>query len=214
MIDSISIASAASYGSNPESLSDLSKFNYIFGANGSGKTTISRVIADEMVFPTCTVTWKGGTTLQPMVYNQDFVTTNFNQSAEFKGIFTLGEKNVDTLNKIAAAKIDVDALTKKVETLNQGLNGADGTGGKKGEMAVLETELKDRCWAQKQKHDEKLQGAFEGFRGADGRARGHHQFRQPGEMGKRRGNDSAQRGGHSADLARAANGRSDDRARA
>lgn len=85
MIDSIRIASAASYGSDPESLSDLSKFNYLFGANGSGKTTISRVIADEGVFPTCTVTWKGGTKLQPMVYNQDFVTTNFNQSAELKG---------------------------------------------------------------------------------------------------------------------------------
>lgn len=166
MIDSICIASAASYGSDPESLSDLSKFNYLFGANGSGKTTISRVIADEGVFPTCTVTWKGGTKLQPMVYNQDFVTTNFSQSAEFKGIFTLGEKNVETLKKIAAAKIDIDAITKKIETLNQGLHGADGTGGKNGELAILETELKDNCWAQKQKHDVKLQGAFEGFRGS------------------------------------------------
>ena len=166
MIDSVRIAIAASYGSDPESLTGLSKFNYFFGANGSGKTTISRVIANEGAFPTCAVTWKGGTKLQPMVYNQDFVSTNFNQSAELKGIFTLGEKNVDMLQKIAATKIDVDALTAKIETLNQGLHGADGTSGKKGELAVLETELKDKCWAQKQKHDEKLQGAFEGFRGS------------------------------------------------
>lgn len=166
MIASIRIAGVASYGSDPESLSDLSNFNYFFGANGSGKTTISRVIADEGAFPTCTVTWKGGTRLQSMVYNQDFVATNFSQSAELKGIFTLGEKNVDTLNKISAAKSDVDALTKKIETLNEGLNGADGTGGKKGELAILETELKDKCWAQKQKHDATLRGAFEGFRGS------------------------------------------------
>lgn len=46
------------------------------------------------------------------------------------------------------------------------MHGEDDTGGKKGELAILETELKDKCWAQKQKHDAKLQGAFEGFRGS------------------------------------------------
>jgi wobble nucleotide-excising tRNase len=42
--------------------------------------------------------------------------------------------------------------------------GEDGNGGKKGELAALEASLKDKCWAQKQKHDAKLQGGFEGFR--------------------------------------------------
>jgi wobble nucleotide-excising tRNase len=31
-------------------------------------------------------------------------------------------------------------------------------------LAALEARLKDKCWAQKQKHDAKLQGGFEGFR--------------------------------------------------
>ena len=93
MIESIQIAGIATYGSTPEVLSDLSKFNFFFGANASGKTTITRVIADEGSFPTCGMTWKGGTKLQPVVYNRDFVTKNFNQATELKGIFTLGEKN-------------------------------------------------------------------------------------------------------------------------
>ncbi len=164
MIESITIASVATYGSTPETLSGLSQFNYLFGSNATGKTTISRIIADEANFPTCNVTWKGGTKLQPMVYNLDFVDRNFTQSAELKGVFTLGEKQVDTLAKIAKAKEEFDAYTQKIENLTQGLQGVDGTGGKKGELAALEEGFKDKCWAQKKKHDAKLQRAFEGYR--------------------------------------------------
>lgn len=166
MIESISIASLATYDGSPQVLGGLSKFNFLYGSNGSGKTTITRVIADEANFPTCKVNWKGGTKLQAMVYNRDFVTKNFNQSADLKGIFTLGEKNLDTLNKIIAAKGELDALTKTIEGLNTALQGEDGAGGKKSELAALEEELKNKCWAQKQKHDAKLSGAFEGFRGS------------------------------------------------
>lgn len=166
MIETITIADIATFGGTPEALSGLSYFNFLFGSNGTGKTTVSRVIADEGSFPTCNVTWKGGTKLLPMVYNHDFVERNFNQSAELKGVFTLGEKQVDSLAKIATAKVELDTLTKKIETLTHGLQGEDGTGGKKGELATLEARLKDTCWAQKQKHDAKLQGAFEGYRGS------------------------------------------------
>jgi len=164
MIESITIASVATYASRPETLSGLSQFNYLFGSNATGKTTVSRIIADEASFPTCNVTWKGGTKLQPMVYNLDFVERNFNQLAELKGVFTLGEKQVDTLAKIATAKGELDALTTKIENLTKGLQGVDGTGGKKGELAALQARFRDKCWAQKQKHDAKLQGAFAGYR--------------------------------------------------
>ena len=110
--------------------------------------------------------------MQAMVYNRDFVTKNFSPSAELKGIFTLGERNVDTINKIVAAKVELDALTKTIESLNITLQGQDGTGGKKGELAVLEEEFKNKCWAQKQKHDAKLSGAFEGFRGSSEKFKG------------------------------------------
>lgn len=166
MIDGISIADIATFGVQPEKLDGLSQFNYLFGSNGTGKTTISRVIADEESFPTCKIKWKGGTKLQPMVYNHDFVERNFNQSAELKGVFTLGEKQVDTLAKIDAATKVLDALTSKIEGLNQTLHGANGTGGKMAELNELESAIKEKCWAQKQKHDDKLQGAFEGYRGS------------------------------------------------
>ena len=166
MIESITIASTATFGPVSEVLNKLSQFNFLFGSNGTGKTTVSRVIADESSFPSCKVTWNAGTKLQPLVYNHDFVERNFTQSTELKGVFTLGEKQVDTLTKIAAAKVELDRLTTIIEGLTEALQGADGTGGKKGELATLEAGLKDKCWAQKQKHDAKLQGAFEGYRGS------------------------------------------------
>ncbi|NDU92584.1 MAG: AAA family ATPase [Ferrovum sp.] len=169
MIDSIEINSAASFTGAPGYLSGLSKFNFIYGSNGSGKTTISRVIAEEKAFPACNVVWNGGTKLQAMVYNRDFVEKNFNQSAELKGIFTLGQQNIDTLNKIATAKAELDDLNGEIAKLNLALQGQDGTGGKKAELESIEESFKEKCWSQKQKHDAKLAGAFEGLRNNAGK---------------------------------------------
>jgi hypothetical protein len=60
-----------------------------------------------------------------------FVETNFNQCAELKGVFTLGEQNIETINKIAAAKAKLNEITRKIENLNKNLQGEDGAGGKK-----------------------------------------------------------------------------------
>ena len=39
-------------------MNNLAKFNFIYGANGSGKTTIARVIANEETYPSCRIQWK------------------------------------------------------------------------------------------------------------------------------------------------------------
>lgn len=173
MIETISIADTSTFGNVPESLTGLSQFNFLFGGNGVGKTTISRVVADEGAHPACKVTWKGGTRLQCLVYNRDFIEKNFNQSAELKGVFTLGEKNVGTLAKISGVKGEIDKLNGEIETLTETLQGKDGNGGKKGELSAVESTFKDKCWSQKQKHDEKLQGAFEGYRNSSERFKGN-----------------------------------------
>ena len=121
MIDSIHIQHEASFGDIPEELKGLSKHNFIFGANGTGKTTISRFIADELAFPHCPVTWSGGTKLEALVYNRDFVDSNFDEPTELKGIFTLGEEDKDALSKIAMAKSELDALVCDIENLTQTL---------------------------------------------------------------------------------------------
>lgn len=165
MIERIEIATCASYGNTSEVMNDLSTFNFVYGPNGSGKTTISRVIADEGQFPTCGVRWAGATKLQTLVYNRDFVQANFNQPTGLKGIFTLGEKNIEVLQKISEVKQQIDDMQADIDGLNNTLEGVDGPGGKRAELGNVEADFKEACWNLKKKHDAKLQGALVGCRG-------------------------------------------------
>jgi wobble nucleotide-excising tRNase len=165
MIENIQIQKVASYGDAPETLAGLSKFNFIYGANGTGKTTISRLIADESISPFCKIFWRGGVRLQPLVYNRDFIDRNFGAAPDIKGIFTLGEKDKTTLDKIAAAKTELDSLTDNIKTFTETLQGEDGNGGIKNSLVQLENKFDEQCWVLKQKHDENLQDAFAGVRG-------------------------------------------------
>jgi wobble nucleotide-excising tRNase len=164
VIESISIATTATYSGPPAVLTDLTKLNYLFGTNGTGKTTITRLIANEAAYPSCTLTWKGGTKLQTLVYNRDFLDRNFHQSKELKGVFTLGEEQSDALAKIEVAKEQLDGLKKKLQNLTLTLQGEDGNGGKRGELTSTEATLKAKCWSQKNRHDAAFSAAFEGYR--------------------------------------------------
>ena len=163
MIESIEIKGIASYGSTPQILDGLSEFNFLFGSNGSGKTTITKVIADEDNFLSCNVTWKGRNKLQTVVYNRDFVKNNFGQSAKLKGIFTLGKENLDTNRKIKEAKEKVDEFTKEIENWTSSLENKEGL---KSKFKELDDEFRKKCWKQKQKHDKSFSDAFQGFRGS------------------------------------------------
>ena len=70
MIDSMQIADIATYSAASQILGGLGKFNFFFGSNGAGKTTISRIIENADLFPKCGLAWKNGTPLQTMVYNR------------------------------------------------------------------------------------------------------------------------------------------------
>jgi DNA repair exonuclease SbcCD ATPase subunit len=42
MIDSLRLANIATYGKAPVDVDDLKEINFFYGANGAGKTSISR----------------------------------------------------------------------------------------------------------------------------------------------------------------------------
>lgn len=165
MIDRLEISGCASYGDAVEVMDGLREINFVYGPNGAGKTTISRLIADCSPFSKCAIHWQRGTKLETFVYNRDFVDKNFNQSGDVKGIFTLGQQNVETQSKIAQARLDSADLTRNIERLTHTLQGDDGTSGKRRELANLEDKFRDACWKVKKRHDAKLQGALAGYRG-------------------------------------------------
>ncbi|MCB9831593.1 MAG: AAA family ATPase [Planctomycetes bacterium] len=162
MIQSISILNVATFHPTiVTTLDDLRQLNYIFGSNGTGKTTISRVIADTAYSTTCHCTWQNGQPLEAVVLNRDFIERNFDQ---MRGVFTLGEKEKDTEDKIMAAKKAKEAEQEKLNTLGRTLGGNDGTGGKKGELTQLESNARDRFWVpvERIKKEKKLAVALTG----------------------------------------------------
>ena len=162
MIERIHIKEVASFGSTVQSLTDLKQFNYAYGSNATGKTTISKVIAEPASYPQCKLDWKGGLPMETAVYNRDFVAANFNASSDIKGVFTLGKKDKDLLDKIEKAKDELDKINGSLTTLKATLHGEDEQGGKRGEKAAVDTGFEEDCWKQKVKHEAKLKDAFKG----------------------------------------------------
>lgn len=164
MIETISLSKTATYADQPEVLGPLRRVNFIFGTNGTGKTTISRVIANDTGYVSCGVAWKDGRPLQALVYNRDFVESNFSRSAELKGVFTLGEKQVKAQEEIKEKRREADGYKDKIAADKKVLEGEDGKPGKCGDLAALEDKFLDQCWEAYGKHKEKLSHAFEGVR--------------------------------------------------
>ena len=166
MIEKIQISNIAAFGAAPEQLNDLKEINFIYGSNATGKTTISRVIADIDSYSDCSVVWRHGAEMERFVYNRDFVERNFSQSNKLKGIFTLGVKDKETLENIASANTELKNIKEDITQLKVTLNGASGDGGKKAELSDLEKDFEEKCWNLKQTHDTRLWGAFTGVRNA------------------------------------------------
>ncbi len=160
MIESIVVCNDASYNAH-QTLAALKQLNFIYGANGSGKTTISRIIAEPGSFPRASIQWKDARPVETLVYNVDFVRKSF--VAQMRGIFTLGQESADILERIEAAKVQVFDHWSAIGHLQNTLGQDDGSG-KRGEMKTLRTNFEEQCWGVKQRHDAHFKGAFEGLR--------------------------------------------------
>lgn len=164
MINQLTIKSVATY-TTPVTLTDLRKINFIFGSNGSGKTTIGRAIEQAEGHTDCEISWSGGSPLEVMVYNRDFVDRNFNVSSPLRGVFTLGENQVQAEAEIATLRPQLEQQITKIAGLNTNLDGNDQQIGNRKELEGVENTFREKAWKQKQKHDDYFQYAFTGVRG-------------------------------------------------
>jgi|SRR5690554_2284499 len=92
MIKSISIADTATFDKEGIKIDKLGKVNFIYGANGVGKTTITNLLHDKSAseFKNSSIVWDGGTELSTLVYNKNFRERNFGKGS-INGVFTLGQ---------------------------------------------------------------------------------------------------------------------------
>lgn len=146
MIENIEISNVATYTDEKQILSNLKEVNYIYGTNGSGKTTISRILKNQGLYPSCNITWKNGNNLPILVYNKDFIDEHFSESETLKGVFTLGKNSIDLQNSIKQKKLLIENLTSEKTILEVCLRGTDGLGGKQKELELIENDYCDKFW--------------------------------------------------------------------
>lgn len=93
------IKEIATFDNEHGHIGNLNKLNFFYGSNGSGKTTISRVLNQKEDYPESTITWENKESGNIIVYNLDFVKKNFSTST-IPGIYTMGEESIETEKQI------------------------------------------------------------------------------------------------------------------
>ena len=106
------------------------KVNFIYGNNGTGKTTISRFIANpkELKFSDSELIFDEDGECNKLIYNQDFVKINFNPETGLRGIYTFGEESEEKYKRIENLKKEKEEYKKnlinnksKIENINNNI---------------------------------------------------------------------------------------------
>lgn len=111
MIQKIVIKNTATFDTEGVEIDNLKKINFIYGANGCGKTTISNIIASPDQYVDSSVVWISDNKDDVLVYNKAFREKNFGTN-NIPGVFTLGEATKEQIEELEQKK-------KKLHELNQ-----------------------------------------------------------------------------------------------
>ena len=164
MIRAIKMSTCTPY--QQSELSDCKKVNFIFGSNGSGKSTISRYLSNvdhpSSRYSNCSLEWTSPIHETIYVYNREFRQNNFQQT--IPGIFTMGSATIEDINALEKKKNELsneqEKLNKKIDSYNKARQ----------KLLERENKFKDDAWNELLKKNENdFQKAFEGLRGSKDR---------------------------------------------
>ena len=115
MIKEIVIKNVATYDDKGVTIDNIEKINYIYGANGCGKTTISNLLGNFELekYSDCQVKWANNVAERVFVYNKTFREKNFKES-DIAGIFTLGQATTEEIQEINKKKADLEDLKRNI----------------------------------------------------------------------------------------------------
>ncbi|HTB99474.1 MAG TPA: AAA family ATPase [Ferruginibacter sp.] len=158
MIDSLSVKNIATFDETGIQVTNLKKINFIYGANGCGKTTITKV-ADNPIntqYSNCLILWKNGIAIKTLVYNKDFRDKNFGKGS-IDGVFTLGQatkEEIEAIKKMQNELAEIkDKGIKKKESLIKLSN----------DKLLLDNEFKEIIWTEVYKeYENNFKEAFVG----------------------------------------------------
>lgn len=113
MITNIKLNNIATYVDQVE-INDLKKINFIYGSNGTGKTTISNFLYDStnLIYSNCSKDWKNNNEIEILAYNKRFREDYFGKG-KLNGVFTLGKATKDEIDIINIKKEDLKQLKEQ-----------------------------------------------------------------------------------------------------
>ncbi len=152
-ISQIVLKNVATFDEKGVSFENLNVINFIYGANGSGKTTTSSFLKNlaenggEEKFANSKIEWHNSESLKIEVYNKQFKEEQFRNS-EVKGIFTLGKKENEISENIESKKESIKKENeKKIKNEEQKKELIQ-------EKEKKEKDFTDSCWEKLYKKNE------------------------------------------------------------
>ena len=160
MIKKITIRDVASYDHEGVVFDDLQKVNFIYGGNGTGKTTLSRCVntyhPNHEYEEHSELVWDSEE-VEVLAYNSDFKQQNL--QADIAGVFTIGEEFIQLEKELAPMRKVRLARAKKVAKAYKLLNDADDA------IKAEESRLQDALWERLYLPHKNLLECLKGYEG-------------------------------------------------
>ena len=144
MIEKIEIPQRVPFDGENATIEGLSRVNLFFGPNGSGKTTISRLIRDETSgLDSGYISWGNDNQVTTYVYNRDFVRSNFESDKNVPGVFTIGEDSIEAQNTVRSLTDRIEKEREKLHHCEANLSETEKR------QEELTGQIRDACWEVK-----------------------------------------------------------------
>ncbi|AZP04403.1 AAA family ATPase [Jeotgalibaca ciconiae] len=164
MLSNIFLRNVASYNEVGTKFKDLKKVNFIYGNNGTGKSTLSRgfLNIEDVVYSDCI--YEGNIIGERLVYNKNFIDENFKSDNDIPGIFTLGRDDVEK-------QIELDEIQKNIEKNKEDkIKAQDNITITQGKIEENQQNFNDLIWSKKSDKTNRIsalyQHAFIGLHGS------------------------------------------------